>query len=186
MLIFYDQIINSYLKLVDQGYSLIFATGLSQEPYDREKFYYRLRNHESFLKKIGVEYKYVQKLMTRDFFIFFDNNAQRDLGKIKLEKIISENNEKIFEEIEIKEKCLFVTLTFPKEITKDFQIIVDKKKMNFHNDVNFVAIKNGMHSNKGYCSYHGDIKNFHIKDKSHVKEIYNSINNFFNTNYDIK
>ena len=50
--------------------------------------------------------------------------------------------------------------------------------MNFHNDVNFVAIKNGMHSNKGYCSYHGDIKNFNIKDKSHVKEIYNSINNF--------
>ena len=43
-------------------------------------------NHQSFLKKIGVEYKYVQKLMTRDFFIFFDNNAQRDLGKIKLEK----------------------------------------------------------------------------------------------------
>ena len=37
--------------------------------------------------------------------------------------------------------------------------------MNFHNDVNFVAIKNGMHSNKGYCSYHGDIKNFNIKDK---------------------
>ena len=48
MLIFYDQIINSYLKLIDQGYSLIFATGLSQEPYDREKFYYRLRNHNHF------------------------------------------------------------------------------------------------------------------------------------------
>ena len=29
--------------------------------------------------------------MTRDFFIFFDNNAQRDLGR-KIRKIISKNN----------------------------------------------------------------------------------------------
>ena len=54
MLILYDKILKSYLKLVDQGYSLIFATGLSQEPYDRVKFYYRLRNHNSFLKKVGL------------------------------------------------------------------------------------------------------------------------------------
>ena len=58
--------------------------------------------------------------MTRDFFIFFDNNAQRDLGKIKLEKIISENNEKIFEEIEIKEKCLFCYTNFSKRDNKRF------------------------------------------------------------------
>jgi hypothetical protein len=179
MLILYDEILKSYLKLVDQGYSLIFATGLSQEPYDREKFYYRLSNHDAFLKKIGIEYKYVQKLMTRDFFIFFDNNTQRDLGRIKLEKIISKSNERIFEEIDIKEKCLFVTLTFPKEITKDFQIIIEEKKLNFYDYVNFVAIKNGMHTSKGYCSYHGEIKNFQIKDKAHVKEIFNSIVSFF-------
>ena len=52
MLKSYDKILKSYLDLIDEGYSIIFATGLSQEPYDRVKFYYRLKDHNSFLKKL--------------------------------------------------------------------------------------------------------------------------------------
>ena len=119
--------------------------------------------------------------MTRDFFIFFDNNDERDLAKIKLESIVSKNNDRIFEEIDIKDKCLFVTLTYPNEIERDFQVTCDQGKyINFYDEVNFVAIKNGMHSSQGYCSYHGEIKNFQTKENDHVKEIFNSINNFFN------
>ncbi len=180
MLKMYDTILKSYLELVDKGYSIIFATGLSQEPYDRIKFYYRLKNHNSFLKKVGIKFNYIQKLMTRDFFIFFDNNNDRDFAKTKLETIVSKNNYRIFGEIEIKEKCLFVTLTYPNEIEKNFQVTCDKKNINFYDEVNFVAIKNGMHSSKGYCSYHGEIENFQTNENDHVKEIFNSINNFFN------
>ena len=43
-----------------------------------------------------------------------------------------------------------------------------------------------MHSKKGYCSYHGEIENFQTKENDHVKEIFNSINNFFNWDYEIK
>ena len=119
--------------------------------------------------------------MTRDFFIFFDNNSDRDLAKTKLESIVTKNNYKIFEEIDIKEKCLFVTLTYPNEIERDFQVTWEKKNfLNFYDEINFVAIKNGMHSKKGYCSYHGEIENFQTKENDHVKEIFNSINNFFN------
>ena len=50
MLKSYDKILKSYLDLIDEGYSIIFVTGLSQEPYDRVKFYYRLKDHNSFLK----------------------------------------------------------------------------------------------------------------------------------------
>ena len=118
--------------------------------------------------------------MTRDFFIFFDNNNDRDFAKTKLETIVSKNNYRIFGEIEIKEKCLFVTLTYPNEIEKNFQVTCDKKNINFYDEVNFVAIKNGMHSSKGYCSYHGEIENFQTNENDHVKEIFNSINSFFN------
>lgn len=181
MLKLYDRILKSYLDLIDEGYSIIFATGLSQEPYDRVKFYYRLKDHNSFLKKVGIKFNRVQKLMTRDFFIFFDNNSDRDLAKTKLESIVTKNNYKIFEEIDIKEKCLFVTLTYPNEIERDFQVTWEKKNfLNFYDEINFVAIKNGMHSKKGYCSYHGEIENFQTKENDHVKEIFNSINNFFN------
>ena len=180
MLIVYDNILKSYVELLNKGYSLIFATGLSQEPYDRIKFYYRLSNHSSFLKKIDIKYKSVQTLMTRDFFIFFDNNFDRDVAKKNLENVLSVENEKIFNEIDVKDKSLFVTLTYPNEIKKDFEVIFNKKKINFYNEVNFVAIKNGMHSSRGYSSYHGEIENYQPKNNSHVKEIFNSINNFFN------
>ena len=70
MIVVYDNMLKSYIDLINSGYNLIFATGLSQEPYDRLKFYYRLKNHDSFLNKIGVRFNYVQTLMTRDFFIF--------------------------------------------------------------------------------------------------------------------
>jgi len=179
MLIIYDEILKSYLNLIDDGYNLIFATGLSQEPYDRIKFYYRLKNHDSFLKKIDIKYNHVQTLMTRDFFIYFDNNNDRDSAKVKLEKVLTKENDKIFNEIDIRDKSLFVTLTYPNEIKKDFYVVYNQKKINFFNEVSFVAIKNGMHSAKGYSSYHGEIEKFQPHDKSHVKEIFNSINNFF-------
>ena len=76
---------------------------------------------------------------------------------------------------------MFVTLTYPNEIKKDFYVKYDDMKLNFFSEVNFVAIKNGMHSTRGYTSYHGEIKKFQPKDKSHVKEIFNSIDSFFSS-----
>lgn len=180
MLNMYDEILKSYITLINNGYNIIFATGLSQEPYDKIKFYYRLKDHNSFLKKLNIKFNYIQTLMTRDFFIFFDNNVDRDYAEKNLKGIITMDKEEIFDEIEVKDKCLFVTLTYPNEIEKDCEIIYNEQRINFYNEVNFVAIKNGMHSSKGYISYHGDIEKFQPKNNSHVKEIFNSINNFFN------
>jgi hypothetical protein len=180
MLIMYDEILKSYINLINNGYNVIFATGLSQEPYDRIKFYYRLSDHKSFLKKLNIKFDYVQTLMTRDFFVFFDNNVDRDYAEKKLKEVITMDEDRIFGEIEAKDKCLFVTLTYPNEIKKDFEVTYNKQRINFYNEVNFVAIKNGMHSSKGYISYHGEIEKFQPKNNSHVKEIFNSINNFFN------
>lgn len=179
MLVIYDDILKSYIELINDGYNLIFATGLSQEPYDRIKFYYRLKNHNSFLKRIDIKYNYVQTLMTRDFFIYFDDNKDRDDAIIKLKNVLTDENEKIFDEIDVREKCLFVTLTYPNEIKKNFHVIYNHKKIDFYNEVNFVAIKNGMHSSKGYISYHGEIEKFLPEDNSHVKELFKSIDNFF-------
>ena len=180
MLKMYDEILKSYLSLTNKGYNLIFVTGLSQKPYNKVKFYYRLKNHESFLKKLDIRYESVQKLMTRDFFIFFKNNRDRNDARIKLKKIFSMNKKvRIFDEIEIRNKSLFVTLTYPNEINKNFKILYEDKKIDFFDEVNFVAIKNGMHSSKGYSSFHGDIKKFAPKNGAHVKKIFNSIDSFF-------
>ena len=62
---FYDQLLQDYNNNVK--YDIILATGLRQIPYDRVKYYYRLKNHEIFLKKILIKFKQVIPKMSRDF-----------------------------------------------------------------------------------------------------------------------
>ena len=120
------------------------------------KFYYRLKNHKLFLKNIGLNFLKVLPRMTRDFEIIFDN--KKDLIKTKqiLKNIKSKkNNLNIFNEIEERDKSLFVILTYPYEVEKNDVMIINKKlELNFFDELVFVAIKNGMHDTKGYvfCS----------------------------------
>ena len=77
MLLVYDKILGDYLALSQKGVKLIIATGLSQVPYDRVKYYYRLTNHENFIKKINLNYLKISPRMTRDFEIIFENELDK-------------------------------------------------------------------------------------------------------------
>ena len=183
MLEIYDNIIGDYIQLAKNGCSVLLATGLRQTPYNDTKFHYRLKNHSIFLEKVGINFSKILPRMTRDFEIRFKFdkdliNAKNILGNITSKK----NNIKIFNEIEIRDKSLFVTLTYPNEITKEDYITVNKDlELNFFNEVFFVAIKNGMHDKKGYvfCSPNS---NFKVPtDLIHVSKINNLIMNNFET-----
>ena len=56
----------------------IIATGLSQKPYEKPVFYYRLADHASFLNLLDIDYVSVEPRMTRDFLIRFGDDAARD------------------------------------------------------------------------------------------------------------
>ncbi len=181
MLELYDEIIGDYLKLSKNENQLFISTGLRQVPYTNIKFYYRLKNHSSFLNKVGLKFSKVLPRMTRDFEIIFDNDIDLINAKIILENIKSkQKNINIFGEIEVRNKSLFVILTFPHEVKKDDYIIVnDDLTLNFLNEVLFVAIKNGMHDSKGYvfCSPKCD---FDIPSEPvHVSHLHNMILSYF-------
>ena len=78
----YDEIIGDILRLPNSRY--IIATGLSQKPYDKPLFYYRLADHKSFLKLLDIAYVSVEPRMTRDFLIRFANDVSRDQAVEKL------------------------------------------------------------------------------------------------------
>lgn len=180
MLEVYDQIIGDYLNL-NKEKNLLISTGLQQVPFKKIQFYYRLKNHLLFMKSIGIKCSNILPRMTRDFEIIFDNNnnlikAQKILKNIKLNR----DNLNIFNEIEVRNKSLFVTLTYPNEIKKnDYVIVNDDLKLNFFNEVVFVAIKNGMHDTGGYVfsTPHTDLEI--PKEKVHVSKIHNIILNYF-------
>src|SRR5690606_32663261 len=69
MLEIYDRLLADYMHR--SGCDVIVATGLSQRPYDRVKFYYRLRDHEAFLRMVGLDFTDVVPRMTRDFLVTF-------------------------------------------------------------------------------------------------------------------
>jgi len=177
MLLVYDQILLDLLSLPDT--ELIIATGLSQKPYENLKFYYRLRDHRAFLKRLGIECKDVMPRMTRDFLVSFDSIEQASLAQTQLAAILVDNEVKLFEEIDNRGKDMFVVLTYPSEITKDTMITALGKQLSLLDLVTFVAIKNGEHQSKGFAYFSDGISKYAPPQDSHVSMIHDTVLDFF-------
>ena len=145
----YDKVLSELNKLPNTR--LMISIGMRQIPYKEPIFYWRLKNHNAFLKKMNISYKSVKPRMTRDFLIEFEKKTDKDYAKCLLESVVSSNGDRIFNEIEDKGLGLFVSLTYHHNISKNFVVYYGNNKcLNFRDDVVFVAIKNGCHDSKGY------------------------------------
>jgi len=150
ILIEYDNILGRLLKL---NTKIIIATGLHQKPHKHLTFYWRLKKHEAFIRKIGIQnYKEILPRMSRDMLINFDN----DQDALQAEKILSsytsrKDQMEIFT-IDNRGKSLFIELCYPNNIEKSFRITSDIAPNidDFKEEVAFVAIKNGEHDGIGY------------------------------------
>jgi hypothetical protein len=178
MLAVYDRIIGDYLAMNSQ--SLLIATGLSQMPYDRIKYYYRLSNHAKFLQDHNIDFLEVHPRMTRDFLITFKNNESAQFAEEYLAGITSaDDGIRIFGEIDNRGDSLFVTLSYPNEIRENFNILQNGVKSDFAKYTSFVAIKNGMHNQRGYLIAKDLDCGSALSDGMHVKGIYQLIKSHF-------
>ena len=117
--------------------------------------------------------------MSRDLLVNFDSEHDCTIFTEKLEHINIINNKNIFE-YDNRGKSLFVTLVYSKEVKKNFQLKIDEtKNINFFNYINFVAIKNGKHDQKGFLYGSVNFTKYLPENNSHVKSIFNSINTYF-------
>ncbi len=170
----FEIVLNDYFKK-SKEYKIILATGLSQVPYDTVKYYYRLKNHKSFFKNFGVDFENILELMSRDFFIKFKTKKDA-INNLKLIKNIkTSKGEKIFSDLQVKGKDLFVTFGFSKEIKNQNLINKLNQNVKLSDFVDFVALKNGMHHAKGYLY----IDDNHIKKHINVKDIKREIVSLF-------
>ena len=178
MLYIYDSILEDILKIPNT--ESIIATGLSQQPFDYLKFYYRLKDHRSFLEKLGIKPKSVDPRMTRDFLISFENKNEADRAALILENIKFDDNTRLFGEIDNRGKDLFVVLTYPNEIKKDSRVKFKSEFIDIFNEVVFVAIKNGEHQAKGFAYFSQGIREYSPDDDDHVSKIHFSVLKYFN------
>ncbi len=177
MLKVYDEMLLDLLSIPNA--ELIVATGLSQKPYEDLKYYYRLKDHASFLEKVGIEFANVLPRMTRDFLISFDTTEHASIAEQKLSKIFVDDKIKLFETIDNRGKDIFVVLTYPSEITKKTKISYPKNEMLLNELVTFVAIKNGEHQSKGFAYFSDGLLNIAPSEGSHVSKIHNTVLKFF-------
>ena len=177
MLEVYDGILKDYFTYSE---NIIIATGLTQSIVKKPHYYYRLINHNIFLQNLDINFLSIEPRMSRDFLIHFSDNNSRDKGYEKL-KTIRMNDQIFFGVLELKDKSIFTTLTYNKEIFKNDFINVGDAEYRIFDQVVFVALKNGHHQGNGFLYINGRIKeNFSNLKKISIFEIKDKIKNFFN------
>ena len=174
----YDSVLNEIQNLSDTR--LMIAVGLRQVPHEEATFFWRLKNHDEFLIKLGINFKKTMPLMSRDFLIEFESPKDLLEAEKILQKIKSSDGDTIFGVIDNRGDDLFVSLTYKKEVTESSAIFLNEKKYeNFKNDVAFVAIQNGKHDALGYYLDTAR-KPDELKNNTPIKDIYTFIMNHFN------
>ena len=173
----YDLIVSQLLNLT--AYTHIFATGLSQTSVKNKVIYYRLKNHEQFLKLCGLKNFTVEPRMTRDFKISFHDEASRIEGEEILEKL-SCSGEKLFGVIDKREDSTFCTLTYSTQLDEDAIIVTNDFRICLMDHFVFVAFKNGEHNSKGYLFTNMNTDIFTQEaPQHHVKRLGTEILNYF-------
>ena len=173
----YDLFLNELMTL--KNTRLIIAVAIKQIPYETPIFYWRLKNHENFLKKIGIKFTRIQPRMSIDFLVEFENEKDLVFAKKTLQSAKSSKGDLIFSEVNDTKEGLFVSLTFAGEIQNNFNVFINSKKYeNFENEVVFVAIKNGHHDNTGYYLDNSK-KPGELKDNIPLKNIFSFVMEHF-------
>lgn len=164
----YDKIVGKFLK--QKNANLFFATGLSQVVIDEPIFYWNLKNHDDFFSKIGIPFSKIEKRMSRDYTLYFNSENDMEKACIILKGLKLNNNE-IFSLKKIENK-IYLELVYKFNISKGEILFNHNNNIisyNFLNELNFIAVKNSIHCQKGYVFT--DL-NFNIKE-TNIKNFYN-------------
>jgi hypothetical protein len=183
MLSVYDRLLADYVGLPEapSQRSTIIATGLSQQPYDREKYYWRLRNHSQFLNAAGITHRRVLPRMSRDFLIEFDSTQDAVRAEQALSHLhVLPSGEALFGVIENRSDSVFTSLTYPHAITAQDVVQGGASAIPLAPEVALVALKNGMHRSQGHAYFSPGVAAFAPADGAHVKHLHHSIRAFFN------
>ncbi len=150
----YDRVLGT-LKARFPDARIMLATGLHQDPYPELAYYWRLKNHDKFLNKIGVEFSSVEPRMSRDFVVHFSDKSAAIRGANILKSAHGVDGVTLFD-VDNRGEDLFVMLTYPHDVNKlDGYVANNVRYEKLSHEVAFVAIKNGQHNGIGYFSDSG-------------------------------
>ena len=177
MLVEYDEILGDILNTSNT--EILIATGLTQKPVGENVFYYRLRDHDQFLKRLGLPVKAVAPRMTRDFLISCETHEASKLVEAELGKIVTRDGRRLFGEIDNRGSDLFVVLDYSSEITDKTEFWLGGTWHKLAKDVVFVAVKNGEHDGRGFAYFSKGLQSYLPENNAHVSKLHSTICRYF-------
>jgi hypothetical protein len=145
----YDELVRQVLVEFPTA-RIMIATGLHQVPHEELTYYWRLRDHASFLSRIRVPFRKIDPRMSRDFLITFDDAASAAEAVRRLAAARTPDGVPLFD-VDGRGLDAFVMLTYPREIDARTTFLIDDEEFaGLSEDVAFVAVKNGEHDGIGY------------------------------------
>jgi hypothetical protein len=145
----YDDVVAKILA-ASRHRRVVIATGLHQDPYPETLFYWRLLDHDRFLREIDVAFERVEPRMSRDFVIYCDDLEQAKAAERRLKAARADDGQPLFD-VDNRGSSLFVMLTYPRDIAPTAGFSIDNSYFeSLRSKCAFVAIKNGGHHGVGY------------------------------------
>jgi hypothetical protein len=145
----YDRMIGHALQALP-GYRLMIATGLRQIPHRETTFYWRLRDHADFLRRIGIVAQAVEPRMSRDFIVRFSMEGDARRAAALLSACRADDGIPLFE-VDDRGLSLFVMLTYARDVGPELGWEIEgMRHPGLRNEIAFVAIKNGEHDGAGF------------------------------------
>lgn len=153
----YDRFLSRLLERFSDA-RVLLATGLHQDPYPVECFYWRLRDHKSFLDWAGCDYVSVEPLMSRDFVVRCKDAQQAvSTAEILTSARIDTETSPVFT-VDNRGDSVFCTLVYEHDIPAEKEVIANGRRRAFRGAIEFVAIKNAHHNGIGYLLDTGSFK----------------------------
>jgi hypothetical protein len=129
---------------------VLIATGLHQDPYPRESYYWRLKDHAGFLSAAAIRFSEINPLMSRDFVMRFSSSDQAAHAQKALEDARIAGDDCTVFECDNRGDSVFCTLSYDRSIPAGTRILLNGVELDFARATSFVAVKNGQHNGIGY------------------------------------
>jgi len=147
----YDRILGVISKVYPDK-TIFIATGLSQLPNPKMINYYRPKDHQGLLSRLGFDGSFasLDPRMSRDFLVNFNSQQEAELFTQRLMAVKLSDGSQLFE-ADLRTDSVFCKVAYHGLIEPGLHVLRDGDTgLDFDAEFSHVTIENGIHRTTGY------------------------------------
>jgi len=185
-----DRLLGEFFELEKDGVTLVLLTALSQRPFTRYEsrggqHFYRPRDIDDLLTRIGVSYSSVKPVMAHQYVIRFGTEEEKQIGYNLLKDVFSEG-EQVFDFNNHDETSIFMGCQIRSLVPSDRRIHLSRDTNSSISFFDFFymieALKSGCHDSDGVLWIKTGKGNIH-PGKVSVLDVFPTILDLMNIDY---